>query len=170
MTKEERFVLEYQQDGNGAAAAVRAGYAPKSAKVTASRLLTKANVKAALDKAREISTSRAQLLVDYVLGEVRLLAHSDITHYTVNDSGDVQLTQEAPLGAMRAIRSLKRRVITTKDGKTTRETELTLWDKVKSLELEGSNMSLWKQVIDLPSVPLFANGLQPSVSNPLIKE
>ena len=37
--KQSRFVREYAVDCNGAAAAVRAGYAPRSAKVTASRLL-----------------------------------------------------------------------------------------------------------------------------------
>lgn len=38
--------------GNGAKAATLAGYAAGSAKVTASRLLTKANVKAAIDTRR----------------------------------------------------------------------------------------------------------------------
>ena len=46
--KQERFVDEYMLDHSGAAAAVRAGYAPGSAKVTACRLLTRANVKDAL--------------------------------------------------------------------------------------------------------------------------
>jgi len=39
--KQARFVREYAVDCNGAAAAVRAGYSPRSAKVTASRLLTR---------------------------------------------------------------------------------------------------------------------------------
>ena len=43
-TKQRRFVEEYAIDHNGAGAAIRAGYAPKSAHVTASRLLRKANV------------------------------------------------------------------------------------------------------------------------------
>lgn len=42
------FVAEYQKDHNGAQAAIRAGYAPKASKVTASRLLARANVKAAI--------------------------------------------------------------------------------------------------------------------------
>lgn len=43
-SKHSRFVEQYAIDHNGAAAAIRAGYAPKSAHVTASRLLRKANV------------------------------------------------------------------------------------------------------------------------------
>jgi phage terminase small subunit len=42
------FVAEYQKDHNGTQAAIRAGYSPKTAKVQASRLLSKANVKAAI--------------------------------------------------------------------------------------------------------------------------
>ena len=41
--RKARFVTEYLVDCNGAAAAVRAGYAPGSAKVAASRLLTSDN-------------------------------------------------------------------------------------------------------------------------------
>ena len=41
--KQARFVSEFLIDSNGAAAAVRAGYAPGSAKVAASRMLTKDN-------------------------------------------------------------------------------------------------------------------------------
>jgi phage terminase small subunit len=39
--KQTRFIDEFLVDSNGAAAAVRAGYAPGSAKVAASRMLTK---------------------------------------------------------------------------------------------------------------------------------
>lgn len=47
--KQARFAEEYILDHNGAAAAVRAGYAPgPGVAVTASRLLRKANVQAAL--------------------------------------------------------------------------------------------------------------------------
>lgn len=44
--KEQRFVREYRVDGDGANAARRAGYASKSAKVTACKLLKKPEVAA----------------------------------------------------------------------------------------------------------------------------
>lgn len=47
-TLEAAFVREYQADGNGTQAAIRAGAAPKSAAVTAARWLTKPNVAKAL--------------------------------------------------------------------------------------------------------------------------
>lgn len=42
--KEKAFCREYVKTGNGREAAIKAGYAPKSANVTASKLLTKANI------------------------------------------------------------------------------------------------------------------------------
>ena len=50
--KERRFVWEYEIDWNGTRAAIRAGFSQKSAAVTASRLLRKANV-AAYARARQ---------------------------------------------------------------------------------------------------------------------
>ncbi|MBR3610041.1 MAG: terminase small subunit [Oscillospiraceae bacterium] len=44
--KEERFCLEYIIDYHGTKAAIRAGYSEKSAAVTASKLLKKANIAA----------------------------------------------------------------------------------------------------------------------------
>lgn len=49
---QQRFIAEYLKDGNGKDAAVRAGYARKAAKQTASELLRKAHIVAALDAAR----------------------------------------------------------------------------------------------------------------------
>lgn len=57
-SKQRRFVDEFALSRNGAAAAARAGYAHGSAKVAAARLLTKANVQAALGR-REAAAARA---------------------------------------------------------------------------------------------------------------
>src|SRR5438874_2404004 len=65
--KQLRFVEEYGLDHNGAAAAVRAGFAPGSARVTASRLLAKANVQAAVaereaEAAKTLNITREDVL------------------------------------------------------------------------------------------------------------
>jgi phage terminase small subunit len=56
--KQARFAAEYLVDSNGAAAAVRAGYAPGSAKVAASRLLTSDNPVRRVIQARQDADSR----------------------------------------------------------------------------------------------------------------
>ena len=56
--KQARFIQEYLVDGNGTAAAVRAGYSPHSAREIASETLAKPAVAAALrEKQAEVSVS-----------------------------------------------------------------------------------------------------------------
>ena len=43
-SRQEKFCLEYISGKSGQKAAANAGYSPRSARVTASRLLTKANI------------------------------------------------------------------------------------------------------------------------------
>ncbi|HEY4370985.1 MAG TPA: terminase small subunit [Burkholderiales bacterium] len=74
--KRRRFVQEYAVDYNGAAAAMRAGYSTRSAKVTASRLLAQPHIKAALqliqsDEAARVALSH-QAVLDQVLDGVKL--------------------------------------------------------------------------------------------------
>lgn len=57
-SRQARFVDEYLIDGNGAQAAIRAGYAPGSAKVAASRLLTSDNPVRKAVKARQDADAR----------------------------------------------------------------------------------------------------------------
>lgn len=70
--RQAQFVEEYSISHNGAGAAVRAGYSRRSAKVTAARLLTKANVRTAL-AVREAENARALAVTrERVLAEVRV--------------------------------------------------------------------------------------------------
>jgi phage terminase small subunit len=48
--RQRRFVVEYCIDQNGAQSAIRAGYSDQAAREIASRLLTKRNIKDAVDK------------------------------------------------------------------------------------------------------------------------
>ena len=64
-----RFVEEYLIDLNGTQAATRAGYAPESAHVTASRLLKNANVAAEIERLqRGNSYELGQMRTDVILG------------------------------------------------------------------------------------------------------
>ena len=69
--RQTRFVEEYLIDGNGAQAAIRAGYSARSAKEQASRLLTYANVRAAIDQKRAVTARTTGVRVaDVVQGLV----------------------------------------------------------------------------------------------------
>lgn len=65
--KQQCFVNEFSLDRNASRAARAAGYSAASAKVTASRLLTNANVRAAvtvreMEAERDLAVSRAEVL------------------------------------------------------------------------------------------------------------
>lgn len=86
--KQTRFVAEYLQDSNGAAAAVRAGYAPGSAKVTASRMLTKDNpVRRAIQARQAAEADRLGLRRQDVLAG--LLEAADMAKIMSDPSGMV---------------------------------------------------------------------------------
>jgi phage terminase small subunit len=161
--KEQRFILALLQDAeaNQTRAYEQAGFTARgeSASANASRLLRKDRVAQALEAGRADRAERAQVDAARVLDEVDLLAHSCLTHYIVDDKGHVQLARGAPDGAMRALRSIKHKVHYDKlTGKVTgREVEITLWDKPKALDLEGSHLGLWKHTLEISQpVPLFA--------------
>jgi phage terminase small subunit len=79
--KRRRFVEEYLKDLNGKQAAIRAGYAPGSAEVEASRLLKDAKVRSALEAATRERTRRVEghgITVDRIVLELAKIGFSDI--------------------------------------------------------------------------------------------
>jgi len=69
--RQARFVSEYLVDGNASQAAIRAGYSPASAKVTASRLLAKVSVAAAVAEAQAELAERNKVTTDEVVAMLR---------------------------------------------------------------------------------------------------
>ena len=65
--KQERFVSEYLIDLNATQAAIRSGFAANSARVTASRLLSKANILKAIQIKRVETEKRLQIQRDDVI-------------------------------------------------------------------------------------------------------
>lgn len=65
------FVAEYLKDGNGKAAAIRAGYPASNARIQASKLLAKPEIKAAVAAARSQAAADAELTL---AGHLRELA------------------------------------------------------------------------------------------------
>jgi phage terminase small subunit len=65
-----KFTREYAVDGNGTQAAIRAGYAPKSADVEASRLLVNAKVGKAVSRFQERHRKRAEVTIESLAAEL----------------------------------------------------------------------------------------------------
>jgi phage terminase small subunit len=88
-----RFILEYARDCNGTKAAIRAGYSPKSARVTASRLLTNAAILAAINQRLERAAEKAEITIERVLKEIARLAFGDVRKL-YDDAGNLKPIHE----------------------------------------------------------------------------
>lgn len=73
-----KFAREYVKDLNGQQAAIRAGYAPGGAKVTASRLLTDVNVLADIQKRQAKAVERSEIDAAAVIRELGRIALADM--------------------------------------------------------------------------------------------
>jgi len=65
--KQEQFIQEYLVDGNASAAARRAKYRPKTAGAIGERLLKKAEIKEALEKAAAERNARHEISLERIL-------------------------------------------------------------------------------------------------------
>jgi phage terminase small subunit len=91
--KEKLFIETYFINGfNGKQAAIKAGYAPHSAAVTASKLLTKSNVSKEVQRRLTKLNERAEAKADRVIQEIESIAHSDIKDIMErNKTGELKL-------------------------------------------------------------------------------
>lgn len=146
--RQRKFVVEYVLSGNATQAAIAAGYSAKTAEVQGYALIRNPKVSVAIAESRQKLEIRTEITQDRVLAELALLAFSDITHYAVDDKGNVKLSDTAPKHAMRAVSSIKLK-ITTRDGEVTRDVEVKLWDKPGPLKLAGRHVGLFPDKIEL---------------------
>ena len=77
-SRHDRFAREYIKDLNGPRAAIAVGYAKKNAKVTASQLLTKPNVKALVAKLTKKKAVKLDLSAEKVLSELGKTAFAPV--------------------------------------------------------------------------------------------
>lgn len=151
-TRHPIFAREYVLDLNGTRAAIAAGYAPKSAKVTASRLLTKANVKTLIAELTKAKADKLDLKAEHVLEELKRMAFSNMLDYIKVQDGDAfidlsKLTREHAA----AIQELTVEEYTEGRGEEKRDikkTRFKLCDKRGSLELLGRYLKLFTDRVE----------------------
>jgi phage terminase small subunit len=137
--KHQRFVTEYLVDLNGTQAAIRAGFAEKSARVTANRLLTNHNIQAAIEAGKKKREAKVELTAERILQEYKCLAFSDIGEIVDFSGPDPRLrpANEIPEAARRAISKIKLKRYTEGNGESAREVEVvefSLWGKREALD------------------------------------
>ena len=151
--KRLRFAREYLIDLNGTQAAIRAGYSPRGARVTAHRLLRSADVAAMVKQAMDERARRVGVTADELLAELKAIILSRQDDYEVGKDGSLRLREGVQAGAMGAVASFKRRIrrtiTTVGKGKKQRrqqeevdDAELRLWNKVEAIGLGMRHLKL----------------------------
>ena len=126
--KRQAFCEEYVVDYNATAAAIRAGYSPKTANQQADQLMKVECVKAEIERLKAEKSKRTGVTRERIMEELAKLAfanHTDIT----NDSG--QLRKDIVKEDSAAIKKIRTRYLP--DGSVEQEVEL--YDKSKALDI-----------------------------------
>jgi phage terminase small subunit len=140
--KQRIFLNEYLKDLNGKQAAIRAGYSVKSAKVTASRMLTNANLRNELSKQIREIYDNYKNDQEKVIRELAVVGFSRITDYmTILKEGiTIKDTNEIPEELIGAISEVT--IADTKDGK---RKSIKLHSKIEALKLLGNYHRLFDE-------------------------
>lgn len=134
--KQSLFVKEYLVDLNATQAAIRAGYSPKTARVTAAENLTKANIQTAIDEAMKERAERLEISQDKVLREIALVAFGRLSNVlTQTSDGDVFVDLSAMSESDKALLSEVQCTKHVTDESTTVTTKIKANDRLKALDM-----------------------------------
>lgn len=153
----ELFAYEYAIDLNGEQAAIRAGYSPKTARVQASRLLTRANVQEILAKLKEKQLGKLSHKAEDVLRELELMGFANMLDYIGVQSGGMAFVDLSKLTREQAaaIQEITTEQFTIQGEKEDEEDRVVtkvkfkLSDKRGSLELLGKHHKLFNERLDI---------------------
>jgi phage terminase small subunit len=150
--KEQVFVQEYLIDLNAARAARAAGYSEKTSNVKGAQLLQKPRVQLAVQQSMAERAKRTEISQDSVLSRLDNIGDVDPA-LCYNEKGQFHSIHDIPPEIRKCIKSIK--VFEEFDGvgrdreKIGEVVEVTFWDKVKSNELLGKHLGIWKDVLEL---------------------
>ncbi|WP_375460017.1 terminase small subunit [uncultured Enterovirga sp.] len=152
--KQERFVEEYVIDMNGAQAAIRAGYARRTAKQIANNLMKVPHVRTALDVARQRVSERAEMQADEVLRELAKIARANMGEFMRATSGGDPYFDYASLTPDQTAALSEVTVEDFKEGRgedarDVRRVKFKLHDKLGALEKLGRYHGLFKDKVEV---------------------
>ena len=148
--KRKRFVAEYLIDLNATQAAIRAGYSPKTAMSQGPRLLSNAEVQAAVQAGKARQLEKAELSAEAVLEAIRRVVMGDIRRL-FDEHGNCkpihQLTADE--AALIAGYEVVLKNAEAGDGVVDRVLKLKLKDHAKYVEMAAKHYALLVERVDL---------------------
>jgi phage terminase small subunit len=147
-----RFVKEFLIDQNATRAAIAAGYAAKSATVTASRLLSDVKVRAAIERENEKANAKVDITVERVKLELARLAFYDPGAYW-NPDGSAKAFTDLDEDARRAIAGFEMAELFTGTGEDRGLAgyikKFKLADKGANLERLGRHLQMFPTKVEI---------------------
>jgi phage terminase small subunit len=140
--KMRRFVLEYLKDFNGNQAAIRAGYSPRSARITASKMLADVRVQQVLAAAEERMFRCAQASVARVRHDLSLIAFFDPASL-VDEKGRLRPLHELTLDERRGMAAISFAGGVPPDGAVIDAARLRFTGKLRALNLLARHFAMF---------------------------
>lgn len=163
--KQKRFCEEYLIDLNATQAAIRAGYSPKTAEQTASRLLRNVKVQEYISKRQKELSRSTQITQERVIKELALIAFSNNADYARvvekkmqtevdgmlvdvlgEDGKPIMYRTVEPVLTDELTEEQKRALAVIKKGRD--GLEVKSFDKVRALELLGKHLGIFTEKIE----------------------
>jgi len=143
--QQARFVeaMAHPQTKSQTQAAIKAGCPPKTARITASKWLTKSNISEAIRERRREVVEHARVTPEEVIGFAAFQMHSSIDD-VLDDNGSFSLEKARATGAIDIAKRLKVATTTNKKGDTTRVVEIELLSSADAREELANYMVLNK--------------------------
>lgn len=141
--KQKRFIEEYLIDLNATQAAIRAGYSPDTAYSIGNENLKKPEIKAHIDKAMAERSKRTGVNADRVVMELAKIAF--VNADDVIDFKTATVKEGARPEDTAAIQSVKVKTF----GEDGLEREIKMADKIKTLELLGRHLGMFKDKVEV---------------------
>lgn len=147
---QHQFVKEYLIDLNAAQAAIRAGYSAKTASRIGPNLLGKPNVAAAIQLEKDKRSKRTEITADMVLKELAKIGFCNLDDFLkISDTGtpiiDFSGADRDKMAALSEITQDTYFEGKGEDAQEVKKTKIKLQDKVKSLQLIGNHLGMFRE-------------------------
>lgn len=170
--KQQRFVEEYLVDLNGKQAAIRAGYAERSAEVAASRLLSNDKVASAVKEAMDKRSQRTNVTADMVVQELARIGFSDLRK-VISANGSLLFPSEWDDNTAASISSIE---VVTRSGDKGEDDEgrkiiehthkIKVWDKNSALEKLGKHLGMFAEHVNVSGEVKHVHKIDRKIVNP----
>lgn len=144
--KQKAFVDEYMKDFNGTQACIRAGYSPKGARQTGSKLLAHTNINAEVERRKEALRRENSVTVEKIIKQLALIAFTPITSFMTWSGGAVDLknSDDIPLELHSVIEQIEESA-----NPTAHNIKLRFSNRMKAIELLGKHFGMFTDKIEI---------------------